>query len=124
VQGKQLTLDHSRLGGGILVTVEPAAKTPTADDYLRETTAFLEKEKAKVAVAARPARIRAEPITVDRFALDVAFGSDLARMEYAVLKQTDGGATVAARLPQATAGELRPDLERVVRSMSITRRIE
>jgi hypothetical protein len=61
---------------------------------------------------------------VDRFALDVAFGADLARMEYAVLKQTDGGATVAARLPLATAAELRADLERVVRSMSITRRIE
>ena len=124
VQGKQLTLDHSRLGGGILVTVESAAKTPSADDYLRETTAFLEKEKAKVTVAARPARIRAEPITVDRFALDVAFGADAARMEYAVLRQTDGGATVAARLPAAAAADLRPDLERVVRSMSVTRRIE
>lgn len=124
VQGKQLTLDHSRLGGGILVTVEPAAKTPSADDYLRETTAFLDKEKAKVTVATRPTRIRAEPITVDRFALDVAFGADTARMEYAVLKQTDGGATVAARLPAATAADLRADLERVVRSMSITRRIE
>jgi hypothetical protein len=124
VQGKQLTLDHSRLGGGILVTVEPAAKTPSADDYLRETTAFLEKEKARVTVATRPTRIRAEPITVDRFALDVAFGADTARMEYAVLKQTDGGATVAARLPAVTAADLRADLERVVRSMSITRRIE
>jgi hypothetical protein len=124
VQGKQVTLDHSRLGGGILVTVEPAAKVPAADDYLRETTAFLEKERAKVAVAQRPTRIRAEPITVDRFALDVVFGAETAKMEYAVLKQTDGGATVAARLPAATAADLRPDLERVVRSMSITRRIE
>ncbi|MFO0797298.1 MAG: hypothetical protein U0804_07455 [Gemmataceae bacterium] len=124
VQGKQVTLDHSRLGGGILVTVETAAKTPAVDDYLRETTAFLEKEKARVSVAARPARIRAEPITVDRFALDVAFGTELAKMEYAVLKQTDGGATVAARLPLGSAAELRADLERVVRSMSITRRIE
>jgi len=124
VQGKQVTLDHARLGGGILVTVEPAAKTPSADDYLRETTAFLEKERAKVTVAQRPTRSRAEPITVDRFALDVAFGAELAKMEYAVLKQTDGGATVAARLPLGSAAELRADLERVVRSMSITRRIE
>ncbi|HEX4609969.1 MAG TPA: hypothetical protein VH092_17380 [Urbifossiella sp.] len=124
VQGKQLTLDHARLGGGILVTVEPAAKVPSADGYLRETRAFLEKEKARVAVAAPPQRIRAEPITVDRFALDVAFGADAARMEYAVLKQTDGGATVAARFPAAAAADLRADLERIVRSMSITRRIE
>lgn len=124
VQGKQVTLDHSRLGGGILITVEPAAKVPAADDYLRETTAFLEKERAKVTVTQRPTRIRAEPITVDRFALDVAIGTETAKMEYAVLKQTDGGATVAARLPAATAADLRTDLERVVRSMSITRRIE
>ncbi|HYH67627.1 MAG TPA: hypothetical protein VD866_23215, partial [Urbifossiella sp.] len=124
VQGKQVTLDHSRLGGGILITVEAAAKVPAADDFLRETTAFLEKERAKVTVAQRPTRIRPEPITVDRFALDVAFGTEAAKMEYAVLKQAEGGATVAARLPAATAADLRADLERVVRSMSITRRIE
>lgn len=124
VQGKQLTLDHGRLGGGILVTVEPAAKTPTAEAYLQETMAFLGKEKARVTVATRPHQIRAQPITVDRFALDVAFGAEAARMEYAVLRQTDGGATVAGRFPTATAAELLPDLERVVRSMSITKRIE
>lgn len=124
VQGKQLTLDHARHGGGILVTVEPAAKVPTAEAYLKETTAFLEKEKARVAVAQRPERVRAEPITLDRFALDVLFGTEPARVEYAVLKQTDGGATVSARLPAAAAGVLAPDVERVVRSMSVTRRIE
>ena len=45
VQGKQVTLDHAR-GAGMLVTIEPAAKVPTAADYLKETTAFLTKEKA------------------------------------------------------------------------------
>lgn len=124
VQGKQLTLDHGRLGGGMLVTVEPASRVPTAEAYLSETTAFLEKEKARVTVAQRPERVRAEPITLDRFALEVAFGTDLARVEYAVLKQTDGGATIAARLPAATAADLRADVERVLRSMSLTRRIE
>jgi hypothetical protein len=123
VQGKQVTLDHARLGGGILITVEPAAKVPTAADYLREVTGFLQKEKARVAVLAPPGRVRTDPVQLDRFTLDAAFEKEAARLEYAVLKQTDGGATIAARLPAATAGELRADVERVVRSMSITKRI-
>ena len=47
VQGKQLTLDHAR-GGGLLITVEPSAKIPSADDYLKETLGVLEKQKATV----------------------------------------------------------------------------
>lgn len=124
VQGKQLTLDHARLGAGVLITVEPAAKVPTADDYLREVTAFLQKEKATVAVAAKPDRVRGDPGQLDRFALTAAFEKDAARLEYAVLRQTDGGATVAARLPAAAAADLRTDVERVIRSLSIIKRID
>ncbi len=124
VQGRQVTLDHAQLGGGILITLAVAGKVPTADDYLRETTTFLQKEKALVNVVTKPVRVRPDPIQLDRFALDVTFEKDASRMEYAVITQTDGGATVAARLPAATAGELRTDAERVIRSMSITKRIE
>jgi hypothetical protein len=124
VQGKQVTLDHARLGGGVLITVEAPAKVPTAEDYQREVAGFLEKEKAKVTVAGQPMRVRPDPGQLDRFALEAVFEKDAARLEYAVLKQTDGGATVAARLPAAVAADLRPDVERVIRSLSITKRIE
>jgi len=123
VQGKQVTLDHSKLGGGILITVEAASKVPSAEDYQREVTAFLQKEKAKVNVVAVPVRVRPEPGQLDRFTLEAEFDKDSARLEYAVLKQTDGGATVAARLPAATASELRTDVDRVIRSLSITKKI-
>ncbi|MBX9582256.1 MAG: hypothetical protein K2X87_18285 [Gemmataceae bacterium] len=123
VQGRQVTLDHTRLGGGILVTVEPAGKVPAAEDYLREVTAFLQKEKAQVAVLATPARVRAEPAALDRFALAATFDKDAARMEYGVLRQADGGATVAARLPQGSAADLRPEADRIIRSLTITKRI-
>lgn len=123
VQGKQVTLDHSKLGGGMLITVEPASKVPHAGEYQKEVTAFLEKEKARVKVAMAPIRVRPEPGQLDRFALEAEFEKDSARLEYAVLKQTDGGATVAARLPAQVASDLRTDVERVVRSMSITKRI-
>ena len=125
VQGKQVTLDHTRLVGGILITVEPAGKVPAAEDYLREVTAFLQKEKATVTTLTNPTRVRAEAAsTLDRFALAATFDKDAAVMEYGVLRQPDGGATVAARLPQGAAGDLRPEVERVVRSLTVTKRID
>ena len=123
VQGNQVTLDHSKLGGGILITVEPASRVPAVADYQKEVTAFLQKEKAKVTVALQPLRVRPEPGQLDRFALEAEFEKETARMEYAVLKQPDGGITVAARLPSATATDLRPDVERVIRSLSVTKKI-
>ena len=121
VQGKQVTLDHAR-GGGLLFTVEPAAKVPTADDYLKETLGVLEKQKATVTDTEKPTRIRAEPVLLDRFAIDATVGMDKLRLEYAVLRQTDGGVTVAATLPAADA-ELRPEVARIVRSLSVTKKI-
>ncbi len=123
MQGKQVTLDHAR-GSGMLITVEPAAKVPTSEDYLKEITAFLTKEKAQVTLLDKPTRVRAEPVQLDRFGLDATFGKDKARLEYAVLKQTDGGATVAARIPAADAATLKTEVERVIRSVSVTKKIE
>jgi hypothetical protein len=122
VQGKQLTLDHSR-GGGLLVTVEAPSKVPTADDYLKESLGVLEKQKATVTVADKPARLRSEPVQLDRFAFDATIGPNKLRLEYAVLKQSDGGLTVAATLPSDET-ELRTEVARIVRSLSVTKTIE
>ncbi|MBM3981473.1 MAG: hypothetical protein FJ304_14545 [Planctomycetes bacterium] len=122
VQGKQLTLDHAR-GGGVLLTVEPPTKVPSAADYLKEVLADLKKQKATVTDTEPTKRLRAEPVQLDRFALDATVGADKLRLEYAVLKQSDGGATVAATLPAADA-DLRPEVARIVRSLSVTKAIE
>lgn len=123
VQGKQVTVDHARLGGGVLITVEASDKVPTAEAYLQEVTAFLHGEKAAVTVGTKPAQVRPAPAALDRFALDVTFEKEAARIEYAVVKQADGGATVAARLPRETAADLRADVERMMRSLAITKKI-
>ncbi len=122
VQGKQVTLDHAA-GGGLLLTVEAGAKVPTADEYLKETLAVLEKQKATVTATEKPVRVRADPVQLDRFALDATIGANKLRLEYAVLRQTDGGATIAATLPAADA-DLRPEVARIVRSLSVTKKIE
>lgn len=122
VQGKQVTLDHAR-GSGILITVEAPRQVPTPDSYLKEVTGFLTKEKAQIAATEKPVQLRAEPAQLDRFSIDATFGTEKVRLEYAVLKQADGGATVAARLP-ADDADVRPEVSRIVRSLSITKKIE
>jgi len=123
VQGKQVTLDHAR-GSGILITVEPATKVPSATDYAKEITAFLQKQKATLTATENPTRVRAEPVQLDRFAFEATFGMEKARLEYAVLTQSDGGVTVAGRIPAADAAAMKPEIERVIRSLSITKKIE
>lgn len=123
-QGKQLTLVRGQTGAGMLITAEPPGRVPTAEAYLKETTAFLQKEKAQVTAAGRPVRVRGEPAALDVFSLDAVFGADRVRLDYAVLRQAEGGITVAARLPAAVASELRPEVERIIRSISVTKKIE
>ncbi|VTT96881.1 Uncharacterized protein OS=Pirellula staleyi (strain ATCC 27377 / DSM 6068 / ICPB 4128) GN=Psta_2561 PE=4 SV=1 [Gemmataceae bacterium] len=123
VQGKQVTLDHAR-GSGVLITVEPTAKVPTAAEYAKEIATFIQKEKATVTAEDKPTRVRAEPVQLDRFGMDATFGNDKVRLEYAVLAQSDGGVTLAARIPAADAAALKPEVERVIRSLSVTKKIE
>jgi hypothetical protein len=124
VQGRQVTLVRGQTGAGMLITVEPASRMPTADDYLKEIGQFLQKEKAQVTGTERPTRLRGEPVRLDTFTVDAAFGPEKVRLEYAVLRQTDGGVTVAARLPAPIAAQLRPEVDRIVRSLAVTRKIE
>jgi hypothetical protein len=122
VQGRQVTLDHAR-GAGLLLTIEPASQVPTAEDYLKEALDYFDKQKATVTNTEKPIRVRDTPITLDRFAIEATLGKNDLRIEYAVVKQTDGGITVAATLP-ADAKELRAEVDRIVRSLSVTKKIE
>jgi hypothetical protein len=61
---------------------------------------------------------------LDRFALEAEVKKEKVRLEYAVVSQPEGGVTVSARLPWADRDELGRDVERVLRTLSITKRIE
>jgi hypothetical protein len=125
IQGKQVKLDHSAGGAHILITVEPPGKVPTAEDYQRETVADLKKDNAEVREQQKPTRVRSDPVTLDRFSVDARFGADKpVRVESAVLRQTEGGATVAATLSAAAVTDLTGDVERIIRSLAVTKKIE
>lgn len=124
VQGKQVTLNQQRSGSGILLTVEPVAKVPSAEEYLKEIGEYLKQVKANDPRLSEPiTRMRAEP-PLDRFTIEAEIGGEKSRIEYAVLKQSEGGVTAAARVPAAHAATLKPDIERILRSIAVTRTIE
>lgn len=119
VQGRQLTLDGPN-GAGILLTLESPTRLPTAAAYLEESLEFLKKAKAKTANVQQPKRVQDKP-AVDRFALDADLDGQKVRMDYTVVTQSEGGITIATRLLRTDADELTEDLDRIAKSMSVTK---
>jgi hypothetical protein len=114
VRGRQVALDENR-GSGLLLTVEPLKKTPTAAQYLQEVQAWVQKEKAKVQGASPVRVVQGQPLGLEHFALQIEANKQVAIMDYYVLRQAAGGATVASRVIPAHAKEVRADVERMLR---------
>ncbi len=56
----QITLDEAH-GSGLLITVEPAIRVPTAADYASEARRFLDKQKSNVLAARAPCALQLLP---------------------------------------------------------------
>ncbi|MBY0523180.1 MAG: hypothetical protein K2R98_07265 [Gemmataceae bacterium] len=119
VSGRQVTLEEPG-GNGLLLTLDPLARVPTIGQFLIETRDFFQKQKAKVLRTEDPRRIQAAPQEVETFALEIEMGSQKATMDYYVFRQAQGGGTVAARLLPTDLAATRKDVERMVRSVTIT----
>lgn len=122
VSGRQLMMDSAD-GHGILITLESAKNTPTGEQFLAESRRWLEDRKAKL--------LRVEPVRevlgmagLEHFALEADMGGQKFLMDYHVLRQQNGGATLAARLLPGEQDSARREAARLARSLSITRRIE
>jgi len=116
-KGRQLFFDEPS-GNGLMLTVEPRSGVPTTAAYLAETQAFIMKEKGRVLRTDPPRRLAGPPDEVDRFALDVEMKGRRERLEYFIVRQPAGGATVAARLvPNADLPAVQRDVERMATSI-------
>jgi hypothetical protein len=118
-RGSQVALDSVE-GRGVLLTVEPVEKVPTAAQYRQESQDFLVKNKAKV-LAAAPVRQVAPGL--EGFTIDAEVGGQRVLMAYFVARQADGGVVAAARLGPTDENTLLPDVERLARTLTVTRRI-
>jgi len=118
--GRQITLDETN-GSGLLITLDTADGVPKAARFLQEAIKELQGRGAKLTNRTGPDRLADG---VDRFTLDADVSNEKVTMDYMVIRQEKGGATLAARLPAAQREARMKELERLARSFAITRRLD
>jgi hypothetical protein len=119
-RGPQVTLDAAD-GSGLVLTIESAANVPTAAQFQKESRDWLTKQKLKV-LREEPARsIRTDNGQIERFTLDIEGAAQKVLMDYFVIRQTAGGCTIAARLLPNDLATLRAEVERIARSVVISK---
>jgi hypothetical protein len=120
VHGPQVALDETN-GSGLLLTVEPPDRVPTGAQFLTESRDFLEKQKARI-LRIDPARpLPGADNGAEHFALDAEVMGQRVLMDYYVVRRATGGVTLAARLLPTDLPALQKEVERVARSLSVTR---
>ncbi len=122
--GRQVRLDGAD-GSGLQITLDPPAKAPTGAQFLAESRDFFTSQKAKVLRADEPARVRGGVGELEHFTIDVEVKGDRVLMDYYVGKQDNGAATLAARLlPGAELTAVQKEVERIAKSVTVTKAIK
>ncbi len=120
LQRNQVSLDEPT-GGGLLITLEPLKRMPSGQQFQREANAFLTKMGVKILQASAPRKMQASPGNVEHFSVQAKVNKQRVQLDYFIARQTNGGATIASRLLSSQARTLEPDVQRIVRSLEITR---
>jgi hypothetical protein len=118
VRGRQIDLDEAN-GSGLRLTVEPPERVPSAAQFLAESQEWLRKQQTRILRTEEPRRLQGAPAIVDQFSLEIETERQRLFLDYYVLSQRAGGATLAARLLPNDLTALRKDVERLARSMTI-----
>jgi hypothetical protein len=121
VRGRQVAVDEAR-GSGLLLTIEPPGRVPTGEQFLQESRAYLQQQKATIQRIEPVQALQKGPPAIDQFALEMTHGGQRARMEYYVVREGAGGATVAARLIPNDLATVQPESRRIVQSLQVGRR--
>ncbi len=116
VSGRQIALDENR-GNGMLLTLEPAAKTPTAAQFYQEARGWLTQQKANIYRMDNPKTFAPG---VDNFGVDAEINKQRTVLDYYVFHHNQGGATAVARLNPNDLVALRKDVERIVKSVQFS----
>lgn len=116
-KGQQIGLDEKG-GSGILITVEPATRTPSGQQFLRESRQWLENQKAQIRNV-QPVRVIQRSPQLENFSLDVKVGKEPIRMDYYVMQGSKSGVVVAARLLLGNMSELQREVLQITRSIQL-----
>jgi hypothetical protein len=122
-RGPQVGLDEAS-GNGLLITVGSTKGTPTALQFQGEVRAWLRQQKSKELRVDAPKRLNASGSTLEQFAIEAEVTGQRVLLDYYIMNNPPlGGATLAARLLPADLSAARLELERIARSVTITRPI-
>ena len=122
VRGRQVGVDEKK-GSGLLLTVEPLKRVPTAAAFLQEARTYLQKQKAVLVGQQPPRLVQAAPPSVERFDLEVTMAGQRVVLVYIVVRQANGGATLTARLLPEGMPALAREVERIARSVALRGRL-
>jgi hypothetical protein len=120
IRGQQVGLDEAK-GSGVLITLEPPGQAPTGAQYQTEVRNWLQQQKAKVLRLDPPRRVAGVTHELEHFAADVELAGQRVVLDYHVTRQANGGATLAGRVLSADLAGVTGDLDRIARSLTITR---
>jgi hypothetical protein len=122
-RGPQVALDEAN-GNGLLITVESSNKTPTALQFQGEVRAWLRQQKFKELRVDAPKQLTASPSSLEQFAIEAEVTGQRVLLDYYIVTNPPlGGATLAARLSPADLATRRSELEKIARTVTITRPI-
>ena len=109
-------------GSGFMLTVEAPSRTPSGAEFLTESRKFLESQKVRV-IRVEPPQLAQQNPPREHFALEVDHDGQKSLMEYHVSRQQNGGAILSARLLPGDQAALVREVERIARSIVITKPI-
>jgi hypothetical protein len=111
---KQIGIDEAR-GNGILLTLTPAASTPTGAQFRPEIQQWLIKQQAKIF---REEKVQSLPGGLEVFAFEAELAKQRELLQYYVTRQGNQGATLTARLLPGDANAQR-EVEKIARSVQL-----
>jgi hypothetical protein len=121
VYGNQIDLDEPG-GAGLRVTIDTSHRPQTAQQFMADTLAFFEKQKIRVLSANGPHVVPGASEGLERFTIEIVSRGAPVWMEYYALRESAGGATLAARLLPAELEALRHQVDQIARTVTIVQR--
>jgi hypothetical protein len=120
-KGRQLGLDETRGSGGLLMTIENLKRVPSGAQYLDESRSWLTQQKVTIVRSDPPRTLQGSPNHLEHFVIDSFINKQSVRLAYYVIRQPQGGVTLAARLLSRDMAALEADVQRIARSIQVTK---
>lgn len=115
---RQIVLDEPA-GGGLVITLEPLAQTPTGQDFQAEACRTLGQRGARLTRQSAIDRRKEAAALLEHFSLEAEIDRENWLLDYYVSRQDQAGATLMGRWPTKAGTDLSKEVERIARSLRL-----